>query len=130
MVDVCITAIRRLSGLTLLTEIGFADALPLTFYSDLVEDSRELDYSLGLHYNWLKHWGKVKSVLKAGATWKADGNVGEGEYYEDPSLAANGYRPRPYKDYPYMHNAACYIEDNLTLLPSRPTVLPSAMRPG
>ena len=94
---------------------SLADALPLTFYSDLVEDSRELDYSLGLHYNWLKHWGKVKSVLKAGATWKADGNVGEGEYYEDPSLAANGYRPRPYKDYPYMHNAACYIEDNLTL---------------
>lgn len=92
-----------------------AESLPLTFYSDLVEDSRELDYSLGLHYNWLKHWGKVKSVLKAGATWKADGNVGEGEYYENPSLAANGYRPRPYKDYPYMHNAAFYAEDNLTL---------------
>lgn len=94
---------------------SIAESLPLTFYSDLVEDSRELDYSLGLHYNWLKHWGKVKSVLKAGATWKADGNVGEGEYYEDPSLAANGYRPRPYKDYPYMHNAALYAEDNLTL---------------
>lgn len=94
---------------------SIADALPLTFYSDLIEDSRELDYSLGLHYNWLKHWGKVKSVFKAGATWKADGNVGEGEYYEDPSLAANGYRPRPYKDYPYMHNAAFYAEDNLTL---------------
>ncbi len=92
-----------------------ADALPLTFYSDQVIDSRELDFSLGLHYNWLHHWGSVKSTLKAGATWKADGNVGEGEYYEDPSLAANGYRPRPYADYPYMHNAAAYAEDNLII---------------
>lgn len=94
---------------------SLADALPLTYYSDLVEDSRELDWSLGLHYNWLRHWGKVKSVLKAGAAWKADGNVGDGEWYEDPSLAANGFRPRPYSDYPYMHNIACYAEDNLTL---------------
>ena len=94
---------------------SIAGSLPLTFYSDLVEDSRELDYSAGLHYDWLKHFGNVKSVLKAGATWKADGNVGEGEYYENPSLAANGYRPRPYKDYPYMHNTAFYLEDNLDL---------------
>ena len=43
---------------------SLADALPLTFYSDLVEDSRELDYSLGLHYNWLKHWGKVKRFFR------------------------------------------------------------------
>ena len=92
-----------------------ADALPLNFYSDLVDDSRELDYSLGLHYNWLKHWGKVKSALKAGATWKADGNVGKGEYYEDPALSANGYRPRPYTEYPYMHNIAGFLEDNLTI---------------
>ena len=89
-----------------------ADALPLTFYSDLIDDSKELDYSLGLHYDWLKHFGKAKSSLKAGATWKADGNVGEGEYYEDPSLAASGYRPRPYSGYPYMHNMALYLEDN------------------
>ncbi len=93
---------------------SIADALPLTFYSDQVTDSRELDYSAGLHYNWLKHFGKAKSVLKAGVTWKADGNVGDGEYYIDPSLAAHGYRPRPYSEYPYMHNLAAYAEDNLT----------------
>lgn len=92
-----------------------AESLPLTYYSDLIEDSKELDWSLSLNYDWLHHWGGVKSALKAGAQWKADGNVGKGEYYEDPSLAANGYRPRPYSDYPYMHNLAIYAEDNLTL---------------
>jgi hypothetical protein len=57
----------------------------------------------------------VKNVLKAGVQWKADGNVGRGEWYEDPSLAANGYRPRPYSDYPYMHTLSGFLEDNVTI---------------
>ena len=97
-------------------ETGYwlATALPTTFYADRITDSRELDYAASFKYDWLHHFGAVKSVLKAGVQWKADGNVGAGEYYEDPSLAANGYRPRPYTDYPYMHNLAVYIEDKLS----------------
>ena len=91
-----------------------ATALPLTFYADRVTDSRELDYAASFKYDWLHHFGAVKSVLKAGVQWKADGNVGAGEYYEDPALAANGYRPRPYTDYPYMHNLAVYLEEKLS----------------
>ena len=91
-----------------------ATALPPTFYADRITDSRELDYSASLKYDWLHHFGAVKSVLKAGVQWKADGNVGAGEYYEDPALAANGYRPRPYTDYPYMHNLAVYVEEKLS----------------
>ena len=56
----------------------------------------------------------MKSSLKAGVQWKANGNVGRGEYYKDPSLAANGYRPRPYTDYPFMHNLSVYAEEHLT----------------
>ena len=91
-----------------------ATALPLTFYADRITDSRELDYAASLKYDWLHHFGDVKSVLKAGVQWKADGNVGEGESYLDPALAANGYRPRPYTDYPYMHNLAVYVEEKFT----------------
>ncbi len=93
----------------------FAESLPTLFYADRVTDSRELDYSASLRYDWVRHFGPVKNVLKAGLQWKADGNVGRGEYYEDPSLAANGYRPRPYSDYPYLHNAALWIEDRITV---------------
>ena len=91
-----------------------ATALPLTFYADRITDSRELDYAASLKYDWLHHFGDVKSVLKAGVQWKADGNVGAGESYLDPDLAANGYRPRPYTDYPYMHNLAVYVEEKIT----------------
>ena len=99
------------------TEQGYwmADILPTTYYSDQVTDSKELDFSASLKYHWMRHWGDVKNLLKAGIQWKADGNVGEGEYYEDPALANDGYRPRPYKDYPYMHTLAGYLEDNITI---------------
>ena len=92
-----------------------ADRLPLTYFSDQITDSKELDLAASFKYNWHKRWDDVKSSLKAGVQWKANGNVGAGEYYQDPSLAANGYRPRPYSDYPFMHNLSVYAEEHLTL---------------
>ena len=89
--------------------------LPKTFFSDQIVDSKELDLAASLKYNWTKRWDSLKSSFKAGVQWKATGNVGQGEYYEDPSLAANGYRPRPYTDYPFMHNLSVYAEEHLTL---------------
>lgn len=91
-----------------------ADRLPVSSFSDKVIDSKELDYAASLKYEWFKKSGKRLSKLKAGVQWKANGNVGEGEYYKDPSVAANGYRPRPYSQYPFMHNVAAYIEEDYT----------------
>lgn len=91
-----------------------ADRLPVSYFSDKVIDSKELDYAASLKYEWFKKSGKRLSKLKAGVQWKANGNVGEGEYYKDPSVSANGYRPRPYSQYPFMHNVAAYIEEDYT----------------
>lgn len=91
-----------------------ADRLSVSYFSDKVIDSKELDYAASLKYEWFKKSGKRLSKLKAGVQWKANGNVGEGEYYKDPSVAANGYRPRPYSQYPFMHNVAAYIEEDYT----------------
>lgn len=91
-----------------------ADRLPVSYFSDKVIDSKELDYAASLKYEWFKKSGKRLSKLKAGVQWKANGNVGEGEYYKDPSVAANGYRSRPYSQYPFMHNVAAYLEEDYT----------------
>ena len=92
-----------------------AEQLPLTYFSDQIIDSKELDFAASVKYNWHKRWDDWKSSLKAGVQWKANGNVGQGEYYEDPKLAVNGYRPRPYTDYPFMHNLSVYAEEHLTM---------------
>ena len=91
-----------------------ADRLPTTYFYDLIEDSKELDYAASLKYEWNRKFGGANSKLKAGVQWKATGNVGKGEYYEDMSVAADGYRARPYTDYPYMHNVAAYLEEDFT----------------
>lgn len=99
------------------TEEGYflADRLPRTYFCDEMVDSKELDFAAALKYDWNKHWGNWKNHLKVGVQWKANGNAGAGEYYLDPSLAAHGYRPRPYSEYPFMHNFSVYAEDNITI---------------
>jgi len=92
-----------------------ADRLPLTWFSDQIVDSKELDFAASLKYELNRRSGEWKSNTKAGVQWKADGNVGAGEYYEDPALAANSYRPRPYTDFPFMHNISAYAEEDLTV---------------
>ena len=92
-----------------------ADRLPLTYFSDQIVDSKELDYAASLKYSLNRRRDEWRSNTKAGIQWKANGNVGQGEYYEDPALAANGYRPRPYSDYPFMHNVSLYAEEDLTV---------------
>ena len=99
------------------TEEGYfvAQMLPTTYFSKQLVDSKELDYAANLKATWNRTWGGVRSSAKAGVAWTANGNVGAGEYYADPALAKDGYRPRPYTDIPYMHNLAGYVEETLTL---------------
>lgn len=89
--------------------------LPATYFSTQFIDSKELDYAAGLKASWVRSWGDIHSNAKLGVSWTSNGNVGQGEYYDDVKLAPNGYRPRPYTDIPYMHNLAVYIEEALTL---------------
>lgn len=98
------------------TQEGYfmADKLPYTYFADPIIDSKELDYAASLKYEWNRRFNTVNSNLKAGVQWKATGNVGKGAYYQDPSLAPNGYRPRPYTAYPYMHNVSLYAEESLS----------------
>lgn len=91
-----------------------ADRLPEKYYADRIVDSKELDAAASLRYTWARRWNDIKSNLKAGVQWKASGNLGQGEYYLDNALAADGYRPRPYKDYPFMHNLSVYAEEALS----------------
>lgn len=94
---------------------SIAQMLPTTYYNTKYVDSKQLDYAANLKATWVRSWGDVHSNAKLGVSWRANGNVGQGEYYATPPLAPNGYRPRPYTDIPYMHNLAAYVEESLTV---------------
>lgn len=99
------------------TEQGyhFAQQLPLIYFADKVVDSKEMDIAAALKYDWTRSFGPVKNRIKAGLQFKSNGNIGMGEYYENMALAPNSYRPRPYKDYPFMNNVSEYIEEQATI---------------
>lgn len=103
-----------------------ASRLPFTYFSDQIVDSKELDFASSLKYSWTKKWDSINNNVKAGVQWKANGNVGRGEYYQEPSLAAAGYRPRPYSDYPFMHNLSVYAEDALNAKIGKTSLLVTA----
>lgn len=92
-----------------------AGKLPYSFFADQIINSKELDYAAAVKYEWNRRFKQINNSLTAGIQWKATGNVGKGEYYKDPSLAPNGYRPRSYISYPYMHNVAFYAEESLSV---------------
>ena len=95
--------------------LGKASLLPEgEYYSDRVVDSRELDAGASLKYSINSRFSGYRSAFKAGLQWKASGNVGEGEYYLDPLLAEDGYRPRPYSQYPFMHTLSAYAEEDFS----------------
>lgn len=92
-----------------------AGKLPFTYFSDCIADSRETDCAASLKYGWNCEHNGIGSRLKAGLQYRVTGNAGRGEYYLAPELAPNGYRPRPYAGYPYMHNLSVYVEETLAL---------------
>lgn len=92
-----------------------ADVLPANYFTYYNSDSKQLDYAAEIKATWVRSWDRIRSNAKIGFAWRANGNVGEGEYYDNPKLAPNGYRPYPYSNIPYLHNLALYIEELLTL---------------
>ena len=92
-----------------------ADILPANYFTYRNVDSKQLNYAAELKATWIRKWRGVRSQAKMGVAWRADGNVGQGAYYDDELLSPNGYRPYPYRDIPYLHNLAVYLEDVLTL---------------
>lgn len=84
------------------------------WYEKSFIDDKPLDYSLHLKFNWAHEFGSVTNKVKAGVHYTGSGNLGQGSYYEDLSLAPD-WRPYPYKDVPFINNIAAYLEENITI---------------
>lgn len=67
---------------------SIAQMLPTTYYTTKYVDSKQLDYAANLKATWVRSWGDVHSSAKLGVSWRANGNVGRGEYYATPPPCA------------------------------------------
>lgn len=93
----------------------FVDMLPTQFLRTGYVDSKELDFTAKLRAVWNRKWGDLKSNLKVGVAFQTNGNLGRGEYYDNPLLSPHGFRPQDYSEYPFMHNLALFVEEKIEI---------------
>ena len=110
-----------------ITNFGSEDAknyavfLPSSYIGHYEIDSREMNAFGKLTATLFKQSGKVNNRILLGADFKTDGNVGKGKTFDPtaPPLRSNSnknssYRPRPYKDIPFIHQFGLFAEENFT----------------
>lgn len=109
-----------------ITHFSAADAalraiyLPASYKGGYDIDSREINVFAKLTASLFKQFGQVDNRILIGADFQTDGNVGRGKTF-DPSAppyrdlqAPNAtFRPRSYKDIPFINQAGLFAEENL-----------------
>lgn len=98
----------------------YAHYLPNAYLGLNEIDSRELNFYGKVSANLFKSFGRVNNGILLGVDMRIDGNVGDGQKwsvdnppYRNLSYPDASYRPRSYKDIPFINTFGAFIEDNL-----------------
>ena len=108
-----------------ITNFGSEDAnhyavfLPSSYIGHYEIDSREVNAFAKLTATFFKQSGHVNNRILLGFDFKTDGNVGKGKTFDPTSPPLrnqtsknSSYRPRPYKDIPFIHQFGAFVEEN------------------
>ena len=98
---------------------SYAYWLPSSYLGRRDIDSREVNLFAKLTATLFKQSGDVNNLILIGADFRSDGNVGNGTTFDQktpPYRSVYGhnssFRPRSYKDIPFVNQVGAYIEDN------------------
>lgn len=99
----------------------YAVYLPSTYKGRYEIDSKEINVYAKLAASFFKNIGAVNNRLLIGADFQSDGNVGDGKTY-DPSAPPYRnlsqkdatFRPRSYRDIPFVNQVGAFAEENLS----------------
>ena len=98
---------------------SYAYWLPSSYLGRRDIDSREVNLFAKLTATLFKQSGDVNNRILIGADFRSDGNVGNGSTFDQktpPYRSVYGhnssFRPRSYKDIPFVNQVGAYIEDN------------------
>ena len=108
-----------------ITNFGSEDAnhyavfLPSSYIGHYEIDSREVNAFAKLTATLFKQSAHVNNRILLGIDFKTDGNVGKGKTFDPTSPPLrnqtsknSSYRPRPYKDIPFIHQFGAFAEEN------------------
>lgn len=97
----------------------YAIALPATYVGRYDIDGKEINAFAKVTGNLYKRLGNTNHSIMLGIDFKTDGNVGDGKTFDPttPPLRSSGnvsYRPRVYKDIPFVHQLGIFAEEDFS----------------
>ncbi len=100
-------------------ESYYGTYLPYSYFSRYDIYGKELNFqgSVKAHFN--KRWTKSSNNILVGFDYKMDGNLGKGTVYDiatppQSNSGSSAYRPRAFKDIPFVNQLSGYVEDVFT----------------
>ncbi len=90
--------------------------LPYSYFSRYDIYGDEINFQASLKANFSKRWEECYNNILVGVDFKTDGNVGKGTVYDMafPPMSSSGdagWRPRAFKDIPFINQLSFYVED-------------------
>lgn len=99
----------------------YAVYLPSSYKGIYEIDGKEVNVFTKLSTTLFKRWNKIDNKILVGAEYRTEGNLGDGKTFDEKAppyrnlQALNAtFRPRPYKDIPFIQHGALFLEDNFT----------------
>lgn len=99
----------------------YATYLPSTYKGLYDIRGKEVNLFTKLSATFFKQWNRSDNKILLGGEYRMSGNTGEGKTFDKSAppyrnlQALNAtFRPRPYRDIPFIRHAALYLEDNYT----------------
>lgn len=112
---------KEITNLAGTNSSDYATYLPYEYFSHYDIYGKEFNAFAKVNANFVKMWDSGNNRILAGADFKTDGNLGKGIVYdlETPPqrVSANGgpaWRPRAFKDVPFINQLGVYVEDHFT----------------
>ena len=96
--------------------------LPSTYKGKYDIYGKEINAFAKLSATLFKRWGKTDHRILLGGEYRLEGNVGKGKVFDRMAppyrnlQALNAtFRPRAYKDIPFIQHGSFFVEENLTV---------------
>lgn len=111
---------NKITNIPVGEESLYAVSLPATYIGRYDIDGKEINAFAKLTGNLYKRLGNTDHSIMLGIDFKTDGNIGDGKTFDptSPPLRTSGnvsFRPRPYKDIPFVQQLGLFAEEDFSL---------------
>lgn len=97
-------------------ETYYGTYLPYSYFSRYDIYGKELNFQASVKAHFNKRWENSSNSILVGVDYKTDGNLGKGTVYDiktppQSNSSSSAYRPRAFKDIPFINQFSVYVED-------------------